>query len=148
MFVVSHVNILHIHTSTYPNNDYWCGLSLSVVLERTVRFLTTVDVVLEEYNNCLPNNKWLSVKHVSIVFGQTYVNGALLMIISTSNNTVCSSSKWLQKKKHKKKQVIAKKNGAGAPRAASEFVSAFSERLVCIKHLIFSITFNITCLAF
>ena len=30
---------------------------LSVVLERTVRFLTTVDVVLEEYNSCLPNNK-------------------------------------------------------------------------------------------
>ena len=42
---------------------------VSVVLERTVRFLTTVDVVLEEYNNCLPNSKWLGVKHVSIVFG-------------------------------------------------------------------------------
>ena len=28
-----------------------------IVLERTVRFLTTVDGVLEEYNNCLPNNK-------------------------------------------------------------------------------------------
>ena len=40
-----------------------------VVLERTVRFLTTVDVVLEQYNNCLPNNKWLSVKYVLIVFG-------------------------------------------------------------------------------
>ena len=55
---------------------------LSVVLERTVRsFLTIViDVVLEE-------------KHVSIVFGQTYVNGALLTISSTSNNSVCSSSK-------------------------------------------------------
>ena len=42
---------------------------LSVVLERTVRFLTTIVVVLEEYNNCQPNSKWLSVKHVSIVFG-------------------------------------------------------------------------------
>ena len=33
---------------------------LLVVLERMVRFLTTVKVVLEEYDNCLPNNKdWL-----------------------------------------------------------------------------------------
>ena len=54
---------------------------LTVVLERTVRFLTIItDVVLEE-------------KHVSIVFGQTYVNGALLTISSTLNNSVCSSSK-------------------------------------------------------
>ena len=30
---------------------------LSVVLERKVKFLTKVDVVLEEYNNCLSNNK-------------------------------------------------------------------------------------------
>ena len=30
---------------------------LLVVLERMVRFLTTVNVVLEEYDNCLPNNK-------------------------------------------------------------------------------------------
>ena len=71
---------------------------LSVVLERTVRFLSIViDVVLEEYNNCLSTNKWLGIKHVSIVFGQTYVNGELLTISSTSNNSVCSSSKWLQK---------------------------------------------------
>ena len=37
---------------------------LSVVLERTVRFLTTVDVVLEEYNNYLLNNisiVWVNV---------------------------------------------------------------------------------------
>ena len=34
-----------------------------------IRFLSTVDVMLEEYNNCLPNNKWLGVKHASIVFG-------------------------------------------------------------------------------
>ena len=33
------------------------------------RFLTTVDAVLEEYNNYLPNNKWLGVTHVLIVFG-------------------------------------------------------------------------------
>ena len=38
------------------------------VLEKTVRFLTTVDVVLEEYKKRLPNNKWVSAKHVSIVF--------------------------------------------------------------------------------
>ena len=37
---------------------------MSVVLERTVRSLTTVDVVIEEYN-CLPNSKWLCVKHIS-----------------------------------------------------------------------------------
>ena len=40
----------------------------------------------------------MGVKHVSIVFGQTYVNvnGALLTISSTLNNSVCSSSKWFQ----------------------------------------------------
>ena len=33
---------------------------LSVVLERMIRFPTTVDVVLEEYNNCLPiTNDWV-----------------------------------------------------------------------------------------
>ena len=41
----------------------------SVVLERTVRFVTIVDVVLEKFNNYQSNNKWLGVKHVSIVFG-------------------------------------------------------------------------------
>ena len=41
---------------------------LSVVFDRTVRFLTTDDVVVEEYNNCPTNNKWLDIKHVSIVF--------------------------------------------------------------------------------
>ena len=72
---------------------------LSIVLERTVGFLTTVNVVLEENSHCLQNNKWLCVKHVSIVFGLTYVNGALLMISATSNNTICISSNWLQKNK-------------------------------------------------
>ena len=42
---------------------------LSERLAGTVRFLTTVDVMLEEYNSCLPNNKWLGVKQVSIVLG-------------------------------------------------------------------------------
>ena len=42
---------------------------LSVVLERPVRFVTTVDSVLEKYNNYLPNNKWLCVKLASTVFG-------------------------------------------------------------------------------
>ena len=67
---------------------------LSVVLERTIRFLTIVtDVILEEYNNYLSTNKKLGVKHVSIVFGQTCVNGSLSTISSTSNNAVCRSSK-------------------------------------------------------
>ena len=98
MLIVSHVNLLHIHVSTYPKKWLLMRFILSVVLEGTVRFLTIViNVVLEEYNNCLSTNKWLGVKHVSIVFGQTYVNGELLKISSTSNNSVCSSSKWLQK---------------------------------------------------
>ena len=42
---------------------------LSVVLERTVRFVTTVDSVLEKYNNYLPNNKWLCVKLASTLVG-------------------------------------------------------------------------------
>ena len=41
---------------------------LSAVLERTVRFPITGDV-LEQYNNSLPNSKWLGVKYVLIVFG-------------------------------------------------------------------------------
>ena len=67
------------------------------MLERTVKFVAAIDVVLEEYNSSLPNNRWLGVKHVSIVFGWTHVKSALLMIISTSNNTVSGTSKWLQK---------------------------------------------------
>ena len=65
MLVVSHVNsCLHL-------SKKWLLIQfiLSAVLESAVRFLTTVDVVLEEYNNCLPNNKWLGAKHVLIVFG-------------------------------------------------------------------------------
>ena len=27
MFVVSHIHLLHICVSTYPKNEYWCGLS-------------------------------------------------------------------------------------------------------------------------
>ena len=99
------------------------------MLERMVRFLTTTDVVLRECNNCLPNNKWLGVKHVLIVFGQTYVNSALLMISLTSNNTVCSSSKLLQKKK----QAISKKGGGCAtPVPRPEFISADEEH--CLKN--------------
>ena len=41
---------------------------LSAVFERMVRFLTEVDVVLEEHNSSLPNNKWLRIKYVLIVF--------------------------------------------------------------------------------
>ena len=60
---------------------------LSAVLERTYRFVANTEVVLEEYSRCLSNNKWLGVKHVSIV---------ILMISSTSNNSISSCSKWLQ----------------------------------------------------
>ena len=42
---------------------------LSVVLERTVRFLIKADVVLELHHNCLPSNKWLDFKYVLIVSG-------------------------------------------------------------------------------
>ena len=48
------------------------------VLEKTVRFLTTVDVVLEECKKRLPNNKWVSAKHVSIVFAQTLVKAVII----------------------------------------------------------------------
>ena len=68
MFAVSHVNLLHIHVSTYPKKLLLIWFILSVVLGKTVRFLTIVDFVLEEYNNWLPNNKCLGVKHVSIIF--------------------------------------------------------------------------------
>ena len=56
MFVVAHANLLHIHVSPIQKmiTD---AVYLSVVLERTVIFPTTVGVVLEEYNSCLPNNK-------------------------------------------------------------------------------------------
>ena len=63
MFVVSFVNLLHIHISTCPqNNKVLKRFNLSVVVERTVTFLTTVDVVLEVYNNCLQKitNDWVS----------------------------------------------------------------------------------------
>ena len=46
----------------------------------------------------------MGVKHVSIIFGLTYDEGAILMISSTSNDTVCSSSEGLLRK-----QVIAKR---------------------------------------
>ena len=44
------------------------AVDLSVVLERTIGFLATVDIVLEEYDSCLRNNKLLGVKHVSTLF--------------------------------------------------------------------------------
>ena len=86
---------------------------LPVVFERTVRFLTAVDVVLEQHNNCLLNNKWLSVKYVLLVFDSI---GALLMISLALISTVCSSSKRSQKTQ--KKQVVAKKGGGHAPYAS------------------------------
>ena len=57
MFVVSHVNLLQIHLS-----KKWLLMwfILSVVFERTVRFLTSVDVVLEEYKiACQITNDWV-----------------------------------------------------------------------------------------
>ena len=61
MFVVSHVNLLHIHVSTYPKMITDVVLiNGSAALKRTVRFVAIVDVVLEEYNSCLPNkNDWV-----------------------------------------------------------------------------------------
>ena len=61
MFVVSHVNLLHIHVSTYPKMITDVVLiNGSAALKRTVRFVAIVDVVLEEYNSRLPNkNDWV-----------------------------------------------------------------------------------------
>ena len=53
MFIVSHIN-LRLHLS---KKLLLMQFILSVVLERMVRFLATVHVVLEEYNNCLRNKK-------------------------------------------------------------------------------------------
>ena len=53
MFVVSHVNLLHIHVPKMITDVVY----LTVMLERTVRFAATADVVLEDYNSCLQNNK-------------------------------------------------------------------------------------------
>ena len=69
MFIVSHLNLPHIPVSTYPKKLLLIRFILSVVLERTVTFLTTGDVGLDECTNYLSNNKWLGVKHISIVFG-------------------------------------------------------------------------------
>ena len=53
------------------------------MLERTVRFAISVDVVLEDYNSCLPKtNNWVL----------NMFKGALLMISSTLNKIVFSSS--------------------------------------------------------
>ena len=57
MFVVSHINLTYIHVSTYPKKWYLMWFILSVVFERTVSFVATVDFVLKEYSSCLPNNK-------------------------------------------------------------------------------------------
>ena len=68
MFVVSHINLLHIHVSPIKKmiSD---TIYLSVALERMVGFLTTFGVVLEEYNSCLLNKNRLGVKHVLTAFG-------------------------------------------------------------------------------
>ena len=57
MFVLSHINSLHIYHTAWDN------------VPNVPRFLTTANVVQEELNNCLPNNKWFNVKYVTIVFG-------------------------------------------------------------------------------
>ena len=51
--------------------------TLSVVHRGTVRFLTTVDVMLEKYNNCLPKKKndWL------INMFRWYLGKLMLMIM-------------------------------------------------------------------
>ena len=76
MFVVSHVS------SCLYLSQKWLLMRfiLPVVLKRTIRFLTIVDITLGKHNNYQPNNKLLGVKYVSIVLEQNYFNGALLMI--------------------------------------------------------------------
>ena len=63
---------------------------LSVMFERTVRFRTTVGVVLEQHNNCLANNNWWDVNTV----------------YSSVINTIYSSSKWSQKNKWLQKNTL------------------------------------------
>ena len=48
---------------------------LSVVVERAVRFVATVDVVLEEYNSCLPINKWSDIKVARVVIIKMFFMG-------------------------------------------------------------------------
>ena len=65
---------------------------LSIVLDRTVRFVTTVHVVLEEYNTvCQITNDWTLNMFREYLGKHTLI--ALLMISSTPKITVCSSSK-------------------------------------------------------
>ena len=52
MFFVFHLKLLHINVSTYPKMITDVVYLISS-LQRTVRFLSTVDVVLKEYNNLL-----------------------------------------------------------------------------------------------
>ena len=67
MFVEVHVNLLHIYVSTYPKmitdaayltvTFIYIHLHFIYILTVTVTFAATVNVVLEDTNNCLPNNK-------------------------------------------------------------------------------------------
>ena len=69
MFVEVHVNLLHIYVSTYPKmitdaayltvTFIYIHLHFIYILTVTVTvtFAATVDVVLDDNNNCLSNNK-------------------------------------------------------------------------------------------
>ena len=60
MFVASHVKFYYISMTPPLQKMIPDAIDLSVVLERTVRFLTAVDVVLEEYIVVwLTTNDWV-----------------------------------------------------------------------------------------
>ena len=56
LFVVSHVNLLHIYVSILWHTD--AVYLISSAFERIVRFATSANVVLEDYTSCLPNKKF------------------------------------------------------------------------------------------
>ena len=59
VFLVSQVNLLLFMSQPTPKMITH-AVFLIVVLERTIRFAVTVDVVLEDYNSCLPKtNNWV-----------------------------------------------------------------------------------------
>ena len=60
---------------------------LSAVLERTVKFLTTVNVVLEEYNNCLLNHDFLHNQRFSKIASPRILGGRVNQIdVSNTKN--------------------------------------------------------------
>ena len=70
MFVVPDVNLLYYIFMSLPILKMITDVVYLISSTReNCWFVATDDVVLEEYNSCLANKKWLNVKHVSIVLG-------------------------------------------------------------------------------